>query len=49
MSHLQKKIKDKDSDDKKYCKVANHCLCIKKYRGAVHKICNSRYNIPEEI
>ena len=45
----RKKSKDKDPDDKKFCKVEDCCLYTSKYWGAIHNICNSRYNIPEEI
>ena len=41
----QKKI----STDKKYCKVRDHYHYTGQQRGAVHSICNLRYEIPKEI
>ena len=35
--------------DKNYRKVRDHCEFTGKYRGAVHNICNLRFNIPNEI
>lgn len=32
-----------DNDDKKYCKVWDHCYYIGKDRGASHSIFNLRY------
>ena len=36
-------------NNKKYCKVKDHCHYTGKYRGAAHNICNLRYKIPKEI
>ena len=38
-----------DTNDKKYCKVKDHCHYTGKYRGAADNICNFRYKIPKEI
>ena len=34
---------------KLYHKVRDHCHYIRKFRGAAHSICNSRYKTPKEI
>ena len=41
--------KEFNTDDKKHCKVKDHCHYTGKYRGAAHNICNLRYRIPKEI
>ena len=41
--------KEFNADDKKHCKVKDHCHYTGKYRGATHNICNLRYRIPKEI
>ena len=41
--------KEFDANDKKNCKVRDHCHYTGKYRGAAHNICNLRYKIPKEI
>ena len=38
-----------DKSDKKNYKVRDHCHYTGKYRGAVHNICNLRYEILKEI
>ena len=38
-----------DDNNKKYQKVKDHCSYTRKYRGAVHDICNLRYKTPKEI
>ena len=57
--HISERCKgkfNKDNDDndnkthnKNYIKVRDHCHYTGKYRGAAHKICNLRYNTPNEI
>ena len=37
------------ANDKKYCKVKDHCHLTGKYRSAAHNICNLRYKITKEI
>ena len=37
-----------DDDNKKYCKVRDHCHHTGKYRGAAHNICNLIYKTPKE-
>ena len=37
------------ANDKKYCKVKDHCHLTGKYRGAAHNICNLRYKITKKI
>ena len=41
--------KEFNNNDKKNCKVGNHCHYTGKYRGAAHNICNLRYKVPKEI
>ena len=43
------KFEDKHAKDMNYCKVRDHCYYIGEYRGAIHSICNLKYNIPKEI
>ena len=38
-----------DDDNKKYCKVRDHCHYTGKYRRAAHDIRNLRYKTPKEI
>ena len=35
--------------DKNYWKIRDHCNFPGKYRGAVHSVCNLRFNLPNEI
>ena len=46
---FKEKFEYKYLKDKKYCKVRDHCHYIGKYRGAVHTICNLKYNVPKNI
>ena len=32
-----------------YHKVRDHCHYTEKFRGAVHNICNLRYNVPTKV
>ena len=34
---------------KLYQKVKDHCHYTRKFGGAAHSICNSRYKVPKEI
>ena len=45
----KEKFKDKYAQDKKYCKITDHCHYVGECRGAEHSICNLRYTILEEI
>ena len=45
----KEKFENKYLKDKKYRKVRDHCHYTGKYRGAVHSICNLKYNIPNKI
>ena len=45
----KEKFENKYLKDKKYRKVRDHCHYTWKYRGAVHSICNLKYNIPNKI
>ena len=40
-----KKFQDKFADNKKYCKVIDHCY----YTGDSHSICNLKFSIPKYI
>ena len=47
--HIYKKqIEDKHAEDEKYHKVRGHCCYTRKYRGAVHSICNLKYSKPKK-
>ena len=39
----------KNTKDKNYWKVRDHCHCTGKYRGAAHSICNLKFNVLNEI
>ena len=39
---FSKKLEDKNTTDKSYCKVRGHCHYTGKYRIAAHTICNLR-------
>ena len=41
-----KKFEDKNVQDKKYCKVKDHCPYNGEYKGAVQSICNLKYSRP---
>ena len=41
--------KELSNNEKKNCKVRNHCHYMGKYKGAAHNICNLRYKISKEI
>ena len=47
--YLQKKFIEKLAKDKNYWKARDHCYFTSKYRGAAHKICNLRFNVPNKI
>ena len=38
-----------DDDNKKYCKVRDHCHYTGKYREAAHDICNLRHKTPKKL
>ena len=44
-----KRFLKKFANDKNYQKARDHCHYTGKYRGAVHSICNSKFNVPNEI
>ena len=44
-----KRILEKFANDKNYRKVKDHFNFTGKYRGAAHSICNSKFNVPNEI
>ena len=41
-------FKNKYFQDKKYCKVRDHCHYTEEYRGAGHSICNLKYSVPKK-
>ena len=41
--------KEKFVNNKRYCKVRDHCHFTGEYRGAVDSICNLKYNVPKNI
>ena len=43
------KFENKYLKDGKYCKVRDHWYYTREYRGAVHIICNLKYNTLKEI
>ena len=45
----RKKILQKFAKDKNYRKVRDHCHYTGKYRGVAHSICNSKFNVSNEI
>ena len=44
-----KKIENKYLKDKKCHKVRDHCHYTGKYRGAVHSVCNVKYNVCKKV
>ena len=44
-----KKIFKNFANDKNYLKVRDHCNFTGKYRGVAHRICNLKFNVPNEI
>ena len=45
----KKNFENKYVEDKKYCKVRDHCHYTWKYSGAAYSICNLKYSIPKKI
>ena len=45
----RKKFAQKLAKGKNYCKVRENCYFNGRYRGAVHSICNVRFNFPNKI
>ena len=45
----EEKLKNKHLEDKKYCKVRNHCHYTGEYRDVAHSICNLKYSVPKNI
>ena len=45
----KEKFENKYLKDKKYCKVRDHYHCTRKYRGAMHSICDLKYSVPKKI
>ena len=45
----KKLFENKYLKDKKYHKVRDHYHYTREYRGAVHSICNLKYNVPKKI
>ena len=43
-----KKFKHKQTNDKNYCKVQDHCHHICKYRDSAHSTCSLKYTISKE-
>ena len=47
--YIYKEKFSNNHNNKKYQKVRDHCHYTRKFRGAVHSICNLRYKTPKEI
>ena len=45
--YIRKKVVSTDDDNTKYFKEKDHYYYTRKYRGAVHDICNLRYKTPK--
>ena len=39
----------KFANKKKYWKVTDHCHYTGEYRGAIHSICNLKFNVPNKV
>ena len=46
---MEKDSQKKFTNDTNYGKGRYHCHCTGKYRGAAHRICNLKFNVPNEI
>ena len=44
----EENVKDKYAKDKKRRKVRDRCYYKSKYRGAAHRICNSKFSVTKE-
>ena len=44
----QEKFENKCVKDRKHANVRDHCHYTEKYRGAIHSICNLKYNVPKK-
>ena len=45
----KKNFENKYVEDKKYCKVRDHCHYMWEYSGATYSICNLKYSVPKTI
>ena len=45
----EKRLLKRFANDKNYRKVRDHCHYTGKCRGAAHRICNLKFNVPNEI
>ena len=45
----KEKFENKYFKDKKYRKVRDHCHYTEEYRGAAHRLSNSKYSVPKKI
>ena len=44
----QEKFENKYLNDKRICKVRDHCQYLEKYRFPAHSICNLKHSVPKK-
>ena len=45
----KEKFEDKQTSDKNYRKIRDHCHYAGEYRGAAHRICKLKYSVPKKM